>query len=141
MGLDMFLSGKKYMMYDAPERKEEGFKIEEVHVELGYWRKVPDLHGYIVENFGPIDSEGQRVDDCNPIELSMDDVKQIIEAVQKDELPHTEGFFFGASAQPGDEYFDQEKADTLTAFGHAVQWLSNLNKERAYYYVIYRASW
>ena len=141
MGLDMFLSGKKYLHHDAPERTEEGFDVEEVTVKLGYWRKVPDLHGFIVNNYGPRDSEGHPVDDCRDIDLTMENIQEIIKAVQEDRLPETDGFFFGRSYKPGEDGFDQEKAATLEYLGHAVSWLANINKEKAYYSVAYRASW
>ena len=55
MGLDMYLKGNKFYWtnWREPEKNltEEGFKLTEKTLELGYWRKHPNLHGYIVKTF------------------------------------------------------------------------------------------
>src|SRR5580765_3556500 len=95
MGLDMYLEGHKYLWqdWDHPERdrREEGYRITNITVELGYWRKHPNLHGYIVQHFA-----GGK-DECQEITLEADDLRQIIRAVQDGGLPETQGFFFGKS--------------------------------------------
>lgn len=95
MGLDMILTGRKYFWrnYDnrASERREDDKRVTSMDVELAYWRKHPDLHGYMVKTF----AEGR--DDCKEIELSADDLRRIIAAVKAYELPKTTGFFFGES--------------------------------------------
>ena len=92
MGLDMFLTGRKYLQtnWDKPEDNvtEDGYRLSTKHLELGYWRKHPNLHGYIVNTF----ADGE--DNCQDIDLSADNMRQIIEAVEKKKLPHTDGFFF-----------------------------------------------
>ena len=75
MGLDMYLYGE-----------ENGEQIE-----LGYWRKHPNLHGFIVQTFA------NALDDCQKIELSVKDLQTVYEAVNVEALPETEGFFFGKS--------------------------------------------
>lgn len=57
MGLDMYLSGRKYLRY-GNDQIEDGFRVEEKIVRLGYWRKHPNLHGYIVKTFA------DDVDEC-----------------------------------------------------------------------------
>jgi len=52
MGLDMFLHGEKYFWgHNGKRPKEDGFEVKEHILELGYWRKHPNLHGYIVQTF------------------------------------------------------------------------------------------
>jgi hypothetical protein len=112
MGLDMYLRGRKFFWsFDTP-RMEDGFRVNHVELDLGYWRKHPDLHGYIVEAFG----EGR--DECQSIELDVASMMNIIKAIEERRLPHTTGFFFGQSAN--DQY--QRQAD-LEIFERAIAWL------------------
>jgi hypothetical protein len=76
MGLDMFMYGV------TKGRKPE---------ELGYWRKHPDLHGFIVQTFAG------GLDECQEIPLDLEALERIAQAVRDRGLPHTEGFFFGTS--------------------------------------------
>jgi hypothetical protein len=134
MGLDQYLNGRKfYGRYNDHPRTEDGFVIEEIQIALGYWRKHPNLHGYIVKEF----NDGN--DNCQDIELTAEQIKQIIEAVQEDKLPTTEGFFFGHSD-------GSEQQETLDILGRALGWLAfDLEKtDRAgmpWKSVVYRASW
>lgn len=130
MGLDMYLKGHKnfitYTRLEGPY-KEDGFELTEKVLQLGYWRKHPDLHGYIVENF----AEG--VDDCKPIYLSEECIEKIITAIKNEELPHTEGFFFGRSD-------GSESEESLKIFEDALQWK---RKDELYVFkhIYYQASW
>jgi hypothetical protein len=127
----MYLKGRKFFAFDAETRLEDGFEIEAIEVKLGYWRKHPNLHGYIVQTF----AEGR--DECQEIELSLEDLEKIIEAIKAKELPKTEGFFFGSSD-------GSETEEDLEIFAKAVVWLTHLNPAhtRKYWYtVIYHASW
>jgi len=142
MGLDMYLRGQKFFWTrwdleiaerEALERKEDGFRVASLEVELGYWRKHSHLHGYIVQTF----AEG--VDECQDIELSKDNLQKLIEAVEKGALPATEGFFFGDSSKNG--WMDPEGVERSTKMLHAaLRWLSDEPKYEARS-VIYRASW
>jgi hypothetical protein len=49
MGLDMYLTGEKFLM--TRNLEEDGFRLRSKTLELGYWRKHPNLHGYIVQTF------------------------------------------------------------------------------------------
>jgi hypothetical protein len=126
MGLDMYLEGRKYLMFEG-RPTEDGFPVKERILELGYWRKHPNLHGYIVAEF----AEG--VDECQDIELSVEAMEQIIVAVAKKELPETQGFFFGKTDDPD----DQETTKQLKA---AIAWLKTEDKT-TWRSVVYRASW
>ena len=131
MGLDMYLTGEKYLLTDyenpANNLTEDGFPLERKFVRLGHWRKHPNLHGFIVETF----ALGE--DTCQQINLDTDDIERIIEAVTRDELPHTEGFFFGESD-------GSEKSDDLRILKAALEWLRTpeVNVWRSVYY---QASW
>ena len=131
MGLDMYLTGEIYISQDwkddANNKYEEGYRLKGHLYEMGYWRKHPDLHGYIVENF----AEGE--DDCKPVYLSVDSIKQIIDAIEKNELPKTDGFFFGESTND-----DEEKAEAIGILSKALGWLEADDWHRS---VVYQASW
>jgi len=131
MGLDMFLTGEIYIPTDwnSPENNhyEDGYRLKARLYELGYWRKHPDLHGFIVENFA---DEG--IDDCKPIYLGTDNMQTVITAIRKDQLPNTEGFFFGESLNN-----PEEKAHAIEIFSKAIKWL----EEDPWRSVYYRASW
>lgn len=133
MGLDMHMHGKllQFPDYQNPDlsEKKHGKVVESITVELGYWRKHPDLHGYIVENFA---CNGE--DNCQPIYMTREMMLQLIDAVTNDALAHgTTGFFFGKSYQPGESdqfgtYEDQKKFD-LETLQQALDWLDARDAE------------
>lgn len=131
MGLDMYLEGNKYLgtNWDNPELnpREDGFEVRGRVLRLGYWRKHPDLHGYIVETF----AEG--VDECQEIALSVANLEQTLAASEADQLPPTTGFFFGES-QP------EDKDETRKILTDAIQW-AKTEEKNVYRSVVYRASW
>ena len=51
MGLDMYLTGKKIVMDARLDLREDGFPLGSKALDLGYWRKHPNLHGYLVQAF------------------------------------------------------------------------------------------
>lgn len=131
MGLDMHLTGKKYLYHDwdNPEndQKQDGFRVQGVDLELGYWRKVPDLHGFIVREFQEGKDERQETD------LSADDLRKILAAVEADALPHTEGFFFGKQKAA-------DKAPTVKILKAAIKWLE-IEEKGVSRSVVYQVSW
>jgi|TARA_R100000081_G_C4710983_1_gene112833 hypothetical protein len=148
MGLDMYLQGKLYhhgMKYDKngkyTERKREkvdGYEKTTTEIEIAYWRKHPNLHGYIVKTF----NNGE--DDCTPIDLSPDNLDQIANAIEKNELPETTGFFFGESS-----WHEEDKEKNVEIFRKASKWLRSKwdgenkysNKQKDWVSVQYLASW
>ena len=128
MGLEMYLEGKKVFWNHCDEQpQEDGFKVSYHVLQLGYWCKHPNLHGFIVENFA-----GGK-DDCSPVELVEADIEEIIGAVERDALPHTTGFFFGKSD-------GTEKEEDLKILRAALDWVRR--KERCVSkYISYQASW
>jgi hypothetical protein len=131
MGLDMYLYGEKYLWTNWEDKSknvtEDGFRLQTKILEVAYWRKHPNLHGFIIKNFA------DGVDECQRIELSHEDILRIIEAVKSDQLPPTSGFFFGESD-------GSEKDEDLKIFTSALEWMQVKEKgiSRS---VVYRASW
>ena len=56
MGLDMYLYGDKSVSSssDANPVMEDGYIVSNKILDLGYWRKHANLHGYIVDRFAEI---------------------------------------------------------------------------------------
>jgi hypothetical protein len=129
MGLDMYLTGEKFVLYKTLDLQEHGFPLRSKSFELGYWRKHPDLHGYIVRTF----AKGK--DDCQEIDLTPNRIRTIIKAVKARKLPHTEGFFFGAS-----DHSSEQMAHDISIFEHALAWLDT-DEPGIVRTLTYRASW
>jgi hypothetical protein len=132
MGLDMYLEGRTYLWQNHKEpektRTKDGFRLKGETIELGYWRKHPNLHGFIVQTFA-----GGK-DECQDIELSMEQLQQIIEAVRTNALPTTRGFFFGESD-------GSETEETIQILTKALEWMSAGTPSVESRDVVYRASW
>ena len=129
MGLDMYLNGDAFFTYEHPNRRIKPYEKEREIYQLGYWRKHPNLHGFIVQTFA------DGVDECQEIELTPEDLRTIIAAVKNRELPETTGFFFGESDQSDDQI-----AHDLQVFEEALQWLETEEPD-VWRSVNYRASW
>jgi hypothetical protein len=111
----MYLRGEKFFWTvwgnHSLERMEDDKKVSSLEVDLGYWRKHPDLHGFIVKEFA------NGVDECQRIDLTLEQIDTIIAAVKERRLPHTTGFFFGQS--DGSEYVED-----IAIFEAAKAWLA-----------------
>jgi|SRR6478736_4955549 len=131
MGLDMYLRGEKYFWTNWEDKTknltEDGFKVKTKTLELGYWRKHPNLHGYIVNEFG-----GGN-DDCQVIELSIENLKKTIQAIKDKSLPKTSGFFFGESDEADD-------APSIEILEKAIAW-AETKEPGALKTIQYQASW
>ena len=96
--------------------------------------KTSNLHGYIVKTF----NEGE--DDCRPIELTPENLNQIANAIEKNELPFTQGCFFGSS-----EDHEEGKKENIKIFRDASVWLDKKLIERPqngdWFSIHYEASW
>lgn len=64
--------------------------------QLWYWRKHPNLHGWMERLYR---EKGGEAEDFNlrPVLLTTDDLDALEIAIRDDLLPPTRGFFFGAS--------------------------------------------
>jgi hypothetical protein len=101
MGLDMYA----YATEEATSA-EDVLKLDlENHEEFFYWRKHPNLHGWMEALYR---SKGGTAEsfNCVPVRLDPADLDTLEAAVKNDALPVTEGFFFGVSD-------GSEKADDL----------------------------
>lgn len=137
MGLDMYVRGRKYISYNRWDEKadpltEDGFPVSDIILEMGYWRKHPNLHGYIVKTYAG------GVDECQEIELTADDLLNIAKAIREKNLPHTEGFFFGDSS-----WHEGKEEEYAAVFEKAAAWISQeFDRSKEFFRTIYyQASW
>lgn len=112
MGLDMYLSGKKtFGGHWGSVRQEDGLPVEKIEVSLGYWRKHQLLHDYIVQTFA------NGVDNCEPIDLTVEQVNEIIDAVKNN------GDLYDYSSQTPEEVEQYRQID-LAILGKALVWVT-----------------
>ena len=124
MGLDMFaFKVRKGVITESVD-----FNLpddNESQEELHYWRKHPNLHGWM-ENL--YQEKGGKSDtfNCDNLQLTEEDINRLEEDVNNDSLPETQGFFFGQS-YPEDKVNDLEfirKAREALAEGYDVYYTS-----------------
>lgn len=83
--------------------------------ELAYWRKHPDLQGWMesvwVSRGRPNAHEDNPNEfNCIPLELTYDDLDALEEDVTNNKLPVTVGFFFGSDS---DEYYKEQDLEFI----------------------------
>lgn len=90
MGLDMYAFATERQIDGEVDFSAEGAR--EVH----YWRKHPNLHGWMERLY--VEKGGQdELFNCATVKLTADDLDRLEAVIKAGRLPHTEGFFFGAS--------------------------------------------
>lgn len=156
MGLDMYLSGKRYISKyfnegdedlataiaeKLPELKGRSGRfgdaspVKEVSIEAGYWRKANAIHKWFVDNV-----QGGE-DECRPHYVSREqlvELKELCEQVLADRskaaelLPSASGFFFGSTDY--DEYYFQDLESTVKIINDCLELPQSWEFE-------YRSSW
>lgn len=115
MGLDMFLSRKKYVGAEYEHRKVTGSisikigdkelpidfnKVSYIDESVAYWRKQNAIHKWFV------DKVQSGNDDCGYYYVSTEDLKELLDLCKEvkenptkasELLPTTSGFFFGGT--------------------------------------------
>ena len=81
--------------------------------EIAYWRKHPNLQGWMEDLWIAKGAEGGRDFNCVDLELTLEDLDALEESLDKQALPETEGFFFGADSS--DHYAEQDREFILSA--------------------------
>ena len=88
MGLDMYAM----ISYERFDR-EVDFKPSQNSGELHYWRKHPNLHGWMQALY--FEKGGEQQDfNCTPVALNLDDLDRLEADIKAENLPPTSGFFF-----------------------------------------------
>ena len=154
MGLDMYLSGKRYMSkyFDKEdtariEKVNEIFGLEgiedgdysaqEVSFRVGYWRKANQIHNWFVANV----QDG--VDDCDEYCVTREMLAKLVEDCKEvlknrdrasEVLPTSNGFFFG-----GTDYDEWYFGDLEYTVERIEKILADKALEKCTFY--YQASW
>ena len=113
MGLDMYA----YSTATKPAT-EVDFNDPEDRVEIDYWRKHHDLHGWMERLYrakggiaGPFN--------CDNVQLTAEDLDELEQAIKNNALPETTGFFFGNN--PPDNESDEYDLAFITRARQALQ--------------------
>lgn len=99
MGLDQYayaVSGKFVDDNGNPDWSDK--------TEIGYWRKHPNLQGYMESLWRERGGEGDF--NCAVVELNAEDLENLEVAVKGGAMPETQGFFFGGNSD--EYYFDHD---------------------------------
>ena len=118
MGLDQYAYARK----GAPETEtrhieyldDGGIKQTQTEVqviytdeiELAYWRKHPNLQGWMEQLWREKGGEGKF--NCVYVDLTAADLNDLERAIEGEELPETEGFFFGSDSDDRYKEWDLE---------------------------------
>jgi len=135
MGLDMYAyvaarAGQQSEYYDGAEWNEITGELVNTKMnkprEIAYWRKHPNLHGwmeqlwrdkkYLVQTTdasAPVQSDSDTFNGIE-MELTAEDLDELERAVTHRQLPATSGFFFGDNS-------DQHYRDSDLAFVKAAR--------------------
>ena len=90
MGLDMYA----YAVSKRDAIGEFEMAQDSEKEELHYWRKHHDLHGWMENLYRDKGGDADSFN-CIPVELTVDDLDNLQQALLDDDLPRTQGFFFG----------------------------------------------
>ena len=101
MGLDQYATARK----GEAKTDEEGYKYYEDSIELAYWRKHPNLEGFMSDLY--YEKGGEDEFNCVDLELDEEDLDKLEESLDNSDLPETSGFFFGSNAD--DHYAEQDR--------------------------------
>ena len=101
MGLDQYAMARK----GESKTDEEGFEYYEDSMELAYWRKHPNLQGWMQDLWYTKGGEGEF--NCVDLELEIEDLDLLEQSLDESALPETVGFFFGANSD--DHYAEQDR--------------------------------
>lgn len=108
MGLDMYAyvankagqSEQYWEEYDLPESEKTVSKPR----EIAYWRKHPNLHGWM-ESLATSKEIEYNTFNGVELELTWEDLEALEQDILNDNLPSTTGFFFGDNS---DEYYREQ---------------------------------
>lgn len=145
MGLDMYLSAKRYLWHSEEEIANKigeafpelgGSRIKEITAELMYWRKSNAIHKWFVDNV----QDGK--DECQESWLDKEKLEELLAVIKevrsdqkkaKELLPPQAGFFFGS--KDIDQWYWQDLEATQTALEKI------LAMDLQGWDLYYRASW
>ena len=102
MGLVQYATARR----GEAKTDDEGFKYYEDSMELAYWRKHPNLQGWMESLWNVKGNDGEF--NCQDLELTLDDLDNLEKSLDNEALPQTAGFFFGDDADEHHAEQDRE---------------------------------
>ena len=117
MGLDQYANALRgepnkapltWIITDADGIEEEVVEYYdewEDSIELAYWRKHPNLQGWMENLYR--EKGGEEEFNGVDVELTLEDLDALELTLDEDELPETVGFFFGSNAD--DHYAEADR--------------------------------
>ena len=118
MGLDMYAyvasrKGQQNEYYETAEFDKTVNEFVSTTVtkpyEIAYWRKHPNLHGWMErlwQSKGKPGAGSSETFNGIELELNWDDLDELERAIRHSQLPDTQGFFFGNPADG--HYYEQD---------------------------------
>ena len=99
MGLDMYAFSTKAKPKTEVDFETKNFEPQD---EVAYWRKHPNLHGWMQNLY---DMKGGTSSDFNGdcVVLDSEDLDNLEADIKAGNLPDTSGFFFGESSNSDEE--------------------------------------
>jgi len=112
MGLDMYAYAAYRGQHDEyweNYNHEKGDSTVDKPREIMYWRKHPNLHGWMEQL---AKRKGVEYNTFNGVELELtyDDILELEQVVLDSQLPSTSGFFFGDDA---DDYYKEQDLEFI----------------------------
>ena len=95
--------------------------------ELHYWRKHPNLQGWMEELYYDKGGESECFN-CVNVQLTWEDLEQLEQDIKGKNLPQTMGFFFGDDS---DDYYKEE----------TLEWIDRSLESIKNGYDVYYSSW
>lgn len=169
MGLDMYLEIRK-SEYRSKYSKDKGSRLKleypkditefipdltdlrisrQTNYEVGYWRKANQIHNWFMENCARRDEYDNPIDDCRPIEITVDKLEELLETCKKvladhslagSLLPTADGFFFGSTEY--DDYYFGDLEQTVEIIEPVLKFAKHKLEIKDYAWeVYYQASW
>ena len=169
MGLDMYLEIRKNE-YRSKYSKDKGSRLKleypkditefipnltdlrisrQTNYEVGYWRKANQIHNWFMQNCARRDEYDNPIDDCRPIEITVDKLEELLDTCKKvladhslagSLLPTTDGFFFGSTEY--DDYYFGEIEQTVEIIEPVLNFAKHKLEIKDYAWeVYYQASW
>jgi hypothetical protein len=120
MGLDQYAFARKgepiettedytYQDFDGNTHTEQRTSIEyEESKEIAYWRKHPNLQGWMEQLWRDKGGEGEF--NCVDVELTLEDLDALEQTLDGKALPETQGFFFGDNS---DDYYSWQDREFI----------------------------
>ena len=107
MGLDQYATARK----GEGTIDEDGYTHYKDSFEIAYWRKHPNLQGWMEELWRGKGNDGEF--NCVDLELTLSDLDYLEQSLDESALPETAGFFFGTNSD--DHYAEQDREFILSA--------------------------